>query len=113
MARLGALADVCLVPNRRDLPCFDLTLRDLLLSPAASLAAGLHRSAAFFSNFRSTMTKRKVPVPITYIPSWLAPPKLALADCDQVTIIRQGINTPDQIEKRYQRARVALRMRKL
>jgi len=51
VARLGALGYVCLVPSRQRLDCFDLTLRGLLLSPVAFLAAGLHRSAAFFSNF--------------------------------------------------------------
>ena len=40
VARLGALADVCPVPSRWVLDCFDLTLRDLLLSPVAFLAAG-------------------------------------------------------------------------
>ena len=40
MARLGVVADVCPVLGRQYLHCFDLTLRDLLLSPAAFLAAG-------------------------------------------------------------------------
>ena len=94
MARLDALAHVCPVPDRRHLPCFDLTRRDLLLSLAAFFGGWLAQvSRHFFPNFRSTMTKRKVPVPITSLPSWIAPPKLKPANSKLLTTIHQGINT--------------------
>ncbi len=48
VARLGFVGAVRFVLGRQRLDCFDLTLRDLLLSPVASLAAGLHRSVAIF-----------------------------------------------------------------
>ena len=39
------------------------------------------------------MTKRKVPVPITSLPAWIAPPKLKPANSKLLTTIHQGINT--------------------